>query len=131
MTQMCACISHRETNPWPRTFVELQFGMARAAVYGAHIVNGGASTALTALISSLASAGLNSKMTFRSCVMAVADFLNWFFGIVRFGITVPDYVPFFREPQRQVRSFLSTNCLCDVSCFDCLFPDGNGHCCSS
>jgi len=111
MTLMCECISRSEINPWPGIFVELRFGMARAAIHGAHIINGGASIALMAFISSLAGAGLNSKMTFRSCVFAIADFLSWLFCIAH------------------SRTFLSTGCRCDVGRFARLFPGGNGHCC--
>ena len=80
MTQKFNPTQIEHSNPWPRVFVEQRFGMARSAIQGALVLNGGASAALMALVSSLASAGTNSRI--------VANFFFVRMALQMFGIGV-------------------------------------------
>ena len=80
MTQQSIPAPIEHSNPWPRVFVELRFGMARSAIQGALVLNGGAAAALMALVSNLAAAGPNSRIT--------ADFVFVRLALQMFGIGV-------------------------------------------
>jgi len=80
MTQQFNPTPNEHSIPWPRVFVELRFGMARSAIQGALVLNGGASAALMALVSNLAASGPDSKIT--------ANFVFVRLALQMFGIGV-------------------------------------------